>query len=134
MQWLDALSAKDIQVVGAIKVLDALWMSLTQFFRQAVLVFILKIEARARKDRILLHDFVKNVDVKGQSLSAFKLLNQLAADWASDTILVVKMLNAARAESVTTVDQDARNSFANVVLQATELTDVKTAGLVVQVR
>ena len=47
---------------------------------------------------------------------------------------MVKLLDAVCAKGVTAVDQDARDSLADVVLEGTELTDVQAAGLVVQVR
>jgi hypothetical protein len=47
---------------------------------------------------------------------------------------MMELLDTVGAKSVTAVDQYARNSFADVVFEGAELTNVKTTGLVVQVR
>ena len=46
---------------------------------------------------------------------------------------MVQLLDAASAERVPTVHQDARDSLAHIVLHGTELADVQAARLVVQV-
>ena len=64
MEWLDALSAEDSQVVGAVEVLDALLMLLTHFVRETLFIFLVKVETYLRQDGILCHDLVQNVNVK----------------------------------------------------------------------
>ena len=64
MQWLDTLTAENVQMVGAIEMLDALWMLLTELFSEAVLVFILEVEVGAGQNRIFFNDLVKDVDVQ----------------------------------------------------------------------
>ena len=131
MKRLDTLPAENIQVVGAVKMFDALRMNLAQLLREALLIFVLKVEASACQNRILLHNFVKDIDVEGQTLSTLQILDQLATDRAPHTIFVMQLRDAVRAEGVPTVDQDARNTLANVVLEPAELADVKTTRLVV---
>ena len=45
----------------------------------------------------------------------------------------MEMLNAARAERMATVHQDPWDALTNVVLESTELADVKASALVVEV-
>jgi len=61
------------------------------------------------------------------------LLHELAADRAADSVLVVKLVDAVSAQSVTTVDQDARNTLTHVVLLSAELANVQSSRLIVQV-
>ena len=127
MEWLDALTAEYVQVVRAVEVLDTLWVLLTELLRQALLVLILKVKAGTRQNRVFLYHFVENVDVEGQSLRAFQLFDEFAADGTAHPILVMQLLNAVRAQSMATVDQNAWDSFSNVVLERTELANVETA-------
>ena len=46
---------------------------------------------------------------------------------------MVQLLNAIRAERVSTMNQNAWNPLSNVILQATELADIESARLIVQV-
>ena len=48
MEWLDALSAENVQVIRTVEVLDTFWMNLTELLREALLVLILEVEARSR--------------------------------------------------------------------------------------
>ena len=133
MKWLDAFAAEDVQGVRAVEMLDTLWVLLAALFGKTLLILIFEVKAGAGKDWILLHDFVQDVDVEGESLGALQLLDQLAADGASDTVLVVKLLNAVRAQSMAAVDQYARDTLTDVVLESTELANVETTRLVVKV-
>ena len=133
MERLDALPAENVLCTGTVKVLDALWMNFTELVGERLLIFVLEIEAHILQDRVLLDDLVEDVDVEGQTLSTFKLLDQLATDGAPNPILVVQLSDAACAECMPAVDQDARDSFTHVVLESAELADVKTTGLVVEV-
>ena len=47
MEGLDALPAEDVQMVRTIEVLDTLGMLLAQFLREALLIFVLEVEASA---------------------------------------------------------------------------------------
>ena len=111
--------------------LNALRMLLAKFLRQTVLIFVFKVKAGACQDRVLLHDLVQDVDVEGQALSGLKLLDELAADGTANTILVMQLLNAACAECVPTVDQDAWNSLTYVILEAAERTNIEPPRLIV---
>ncbi len=133
VERLDALAAEDVQVVTAVEVLDALGVLLTQLFSKAVLVFILEVETGTGQNGVLLDHFIQDVDVEGESLSTLEVLDELAADRAAHTVLVVQLLDAVRAESVSTVHQDAGDSLAHIVLEGAELTNVKSTGLVVEV-
>ncbi len=133
MQGLDALTTEDVQMVRAVEVLDSLGVLLAELFLQAVFVFVLEVKARARQDGVFFDDLVQDVDVEGQALSTFELLDELATDGAADSVLVVQLLNAVRAQSMPAVDQDAGNPFAHVVLQAAELADVQAARLIVKI-
>ena len=133
MQWFDTLTAENVQMVGAVEMLDALWMLLTELFSEAVLVLILEIKAGASQDGILLDDLVQDVDVEWQSLSALELLDELTADWASHTILVMELLDAVGAKGVPAVHQDARDALAHIVLHRAELANVQAARLVIEV-
>ena len=133
MKWLDAFAAEDVQGVRAVEMLDTLWVLLAKLFGKTLLILIFEVKAGAGKDWILLHDFVQDVDIEGKSLGALQLLDQLAADGASNTVLVVKLLNAVRAQSMAAVDQYARDALTDVVLESTELANVETTRLVVKV-
>jgi len=97
VERFDALTAEDVQVVGAVEVLDTLGVLLAELLGQALLILVLKVEAGAREHRILLDYLVENVDVEGQSLRALQLLDQLAADRAPNTVLMVQLLDATGA-------------------------------------
>ena len=64
MEWLDAFSAENREMIGAVKMLDTLRMFFTQFFTQSVFVFIIEIERRRIQDRIFLNNFVEDVNVQ----------------------------------------------------------------------
>eukprot|EP00354_Favella_ehrenbergii_P000882 CAMPEP_0170464500 /NCGR_PEP_ID=MMETSP0123-20130129/9204_1 /TAXON_ID=182087 /ORGANISM="Favella ehrenbergii, Strain Fehren 1" /LENGTH=247 /DNA_ID=CAMNT_0010730179 /DNA_START=573 /DNA_END=1314 /DNA_ORIENTATION=- len=133
VQGLDALAAKDVEVVRAVEVLDALGVLLAELLGEALLVFVLEVKAGAREDRVLLDDLVEDVDVERQTLCTLELLDELAADGAPHAVLMVQLLNAVRAEGVAAVDQDARDALAHVVLESAELTDVQPARLIIQI-
>ena len=133
MKWLDALTTENVQMVRAIEVLDTFRMLLAQLLGQALLVLIFEVKTGPRKNWIFLHHLVQDIDVEGESLSTFQLLDKFAADGASDAVLVVQLLNTVRAQRMAAVDQYARNALAHIVLEGAELADVETAGLIVQV-
>ena len=131
MKRLDTLSAENVQMVRAVEVLDTFRMYLAELLRKALFVLILKVETCARQDRVFLDNFVQDVNVQRKALGAFQPLDQLAADGASHSVLVVQLLDAVRAQSMAAVDQYARDALTHVVLECAELADVEAAGLVV---
>ena len=56
---------------------------------KGILVIIVKIEIGLAQNGILLNYLIKHVDIQGKAFCTFKLLDQLATNGASDTILVV---------------------------------------------
>ena len=133
VKWLDTLTTENVEMVRTVEVLDAFWMNLAELFGQAILIFVFKVKAGTVQNRVFLNNFVQDVDVKRKSLCAFQLLDQFAADGASYAILVVQLLDAARAQRVAAMDKYARNTLSNVVLEGTELADIKSPRLIVQV-
>ena len=108
-------------------------MLLAQLFTQGFFIFIFEVKGGARENRVFLDHFIEDVNVEWKSLSTFKLLDQFSANWASDTVLVVQLLDAIRTESMPAVHKYARNAFPDVVLESAELADVELARLVVQI-
>ena len=113
--------------------LDTLRMFFTQFFTQSIFVFIIEIERRRIQDRIFLNNFVEDVNVQRQSFCTFKLFDQFPTNGTSHTIFMMKLLYAACAQGMTTVNKDARDPLSHVVLQSTELANVQLPRLVVKV-
>lgn len=97
---LDALSAKDRQVIGTIEVLYSLVML---FAQQTFNTFII-IKVDITQYVVSLHNFIKNVKVKRQLIDTFHLLNQLSADWTSDSEVVVKHCQTLCAKSMAAVN------------------------------
>ena len=121
---LDALPAEHCQVVRTVEVLDPLLVLVAHLLLQSVLVILVQVEVSFRQDGVLLNHLIENVDVEGQSLGALQLLDQLPADGAPHSVLVVELLDAVGAERVAAMNKNARDSLADVVLQAAELADV----------
>ena len=94
VELLDALTAKNRKVIAAVEVSDSLRVLLTELFIQGLFVIILEVKAGLAKNRILLDNFIKYVDIQRKSLGRLELLNKFSTDWASNTILVVKLLDA----------------------------------------
>jgi phosphoglycerol transferase MdoB-like AlkP superfamily enzyme len=108
--FLNAFSTKHGEVVRAVKVLNALFVFLT---KQAVdALFIFKVDVS--QDTVSLHDFVQNVEVQRQLVHTFHLLHQFATNRASYAVVVVKLTQTLCTKSMTTVNQDPRNLFANI--------------------
>ena len=124
VEWLDALATEDVQVIAAVEVLDALGVLLAKLLRQALLILVLEVKACAGQDRVLLHYFVQNIDVEGETLSTLELLDELTADGASDAVFVVQLLDAVSAKGVPAVHKYARDALSHVVLQSAELANV----------
>ena len=133
VQWFDAFSTEDRQVIRAVEVLDTLWMLLAELLTESLFILVLEVEGSLAENWILFDDFIEDVDIQWESLGAFKLLDQFSANGASYSVFVVQLLDAASAESVPAVDEYAWDTFSNVVLECAEGTDVELTGLVVQV-
>jgi hypothetical protein len=137
----DALAAKDGQMIRAVEVLHSLGMlSAELLLESSISVFFLsctaglfKVEVGLGEDGIFLHDLVKDVDIQGETLRALQLLDEFAANRASHAVVVVQGLDARGAQSVATVDQDARDALSYIVAEAAKLANVKAARTVVQV-
>ena len=115
----------------AVEMLHSLRMLFAQLLVEGVFIFVFEIKVFLGQDLVLLYYFKQNVDVQGQSLCTLQILYQLTADGASDTVLMVQLLNTASAESVPAVNQNPRNSLTDIVLLSAVLTDVQLAGLVI---
>ena len=113
--------------------LDTLRVLLTELLTESLFILIFEVEGSLAENWILFDNLKENVDVQWKSLSTFKLLDQFPADWASYSFLMVQLLDAARAESVATVNEYSWDAFTNVVLEPTERADVELAGLIVQI-
>jgi hypothetical protein len=70
---LDALPAEDSEMVGAVEMFDSLLMVFTQFLSQSLFIIItlFKIKVSLLQDRIFLHNFIQDINIKWQSLSTF---------------------------------------------------------------
>ena len=112
---------------------DTFRMLITELLTESLFIFIFEVERGLVEDWILLNDLVENVNVQRKSLCAFKLLDQFSANRASHSILVVQLLDAVRAESMSAVNQYAWNTFTNVVLERAELAYIELARLVIQI-
>lgn len=130
---LNALPTEDRLVRRTIKVLHPVGMLLTQLAIQLLLRLLLKIESSLRQYWVLLDNLIQDVDVEGEALGRLQILDQLAADWAADAVLVVQLHDASSAESVPTMDKDPGDALANVVLERAELANVEATRLIVEI-
>jgi len=136
----DALATEHGQVVRAVEVLHPLRVLRAQLLLQRVLVVLdaraalVEVEVGLGQDGVFLDHLVEDVDVQRKALGALELLDEFAADGAAHAAVVVQRLDAARAQRVPAVDQDARDALAHVVPEAAELTDVQAPRTVVQVQ
>ena len=131
--FLDALSAKDCRVHRAVEVLHALGVLLAQLFAEGFFILVFEVESGLREHWVFLNNLVQNVNVEGKSFCGLQILDKFAADWASNTVLMVQLLNAASAERVSAVDQDSRDALTHIVLKRTKLANVKPPGFVVEI-
>ena len=107
--------------------LNTLGMLIAQLLTESFFILILEVKGSLVQDWILLDNFIENIDVERESLSTFKLLDQFSANRASHSVLVVQLLDAIRAKSMSAVNQDAWDSFSNVILECAELADIELA-------
>lgn len=131
----DALAAEYGEVIRAVEVLDSLGVLLAQLLGEGVLVLVspgapglLEVKVGLRENRVLLDDLIEDVDVEGEALRTLELLDKLAADGTSHTVVMVQVLNARGAQGVPAVHQDARDTLSHVVAQPAELADVQATG------
>ena len=127
MVQFDALTTKNSKVVRAVKVFHSLWVFLTQILGQLLVFLGFKIETSLGQYRVFLNNFIQDVDVEWKALWTVELLHKLPANGASHAVFMVKLVDAVSAKSVTAVHQNARNAFANIVLECAKLADVETA-------
>jgi hypothetical protein len=85
--FLDTLSTKYGQVVRAVKVLNALFVFLTEQAVDALFVF----KVDVSQDTVSLHDFIQNVEVQRQLVNTLYLLHQFATNRASYAVVVVQL-------------------------------------------
>ena len=138
VEQLNALSAKDRLMIRAIEVLDAVRMISAKLVLHGHFSFleaaslILKVEVACGEHLIFFDDLVENVNVEREALRRVQLFDQLATDGAAHAVLMVQFTDAVGAQRVTTMNEDAGNALAHVVLEAAELADVETARLIVK--
>ena len=113
--------------------LNPFWVLRAQFWAHHILVLVVEVEVGLGQHAILLNDLIEDVNIERQTLWTLKLLDKFAADRASHTVLVVQLVNAVSAQSVTTVNQDSRDALTHVILEAAELANVKAPRLIVQI-
>jgi hypothetical protein len=70
VELLDALSAKNSQMIGAVEVLHSLRMHFAQLLCDSFLVLIIELEVSLCEDGVFLNNFVEDINVEGQSFSA----------------------------------------------------------------
>ena len=92
---LDTLPAENREMIRAIKMLDSLRMLLAKLITQSFLILIIKVKISLLKNRIFLNDLIENVYVQRKSLCTFQLLDKLSTNWASHSVFVMELLNAA---------------------------------------
>lgn len=112
MVFLDALSAEDGEVVGAVEVLDTLVMSFAQQALDAFFVF----EIDVSQDTIAFHNLIQDIEVQWKLVHAFDLLHQFSADGAPHSEVMVQALQALSAEGVSTVNEYPWDSLSNIEL------------------
>lgn len=115
VKQLNAFAAKESHVLAAIKVLDPVGVLLAQLVVEGVFVLALEVKIGVAQQTVLFNDLKQNVYVEGKPLSAFKVLDQLAAHWAAHAVFVVQLRNAVGAERMPAVHEDSRDALANVV-------------------
>ena len=103
MELLNALSAKHSQVVATVKVLDTLTVVVAQLLFESLFILVIEFEVGLSQNGVFFYNFVEDVNVQRETLCTFELLNELAADWTSHSVLVVELLDAVGAKSMTTM-------------------------------
>lgn len=85
---LNTLSAENSQMIGAIEVLYSILMFAAKFLLQSVFVLIIEIDLG--QDRILFNYFKEDINVQGETLYTFQVLNQFATYWTSYSKVMMK--------------------------------------------
>ena len=116
-------------MVRAVEVHNAVFMLAAQF--RCHLLIVVKVEFNGTQDVVFLDDLVQNIHVERQPLNGFEILNEFVAQRASDSVVSLQLRQAVRAEGVSTVYQNSRDTFSNVILQSAELTKIETSCFIV---
>ena len=103
VELLNALSAKHSKVVATVKVLDTLTVVVAQLLFESLFILVIEFEVGLSQNGVFFYNFVEDVNVQRETLCTFELLNELAADWTSHSVLVVELLDAVGAKSMTTM-------------------------------
>lgn len=104
MELLDTLPAENGLMIRAVEVLNSLLMFIAQFLLKVVFIFLFKVECCFAQDLVFFDNFIEDIDIERESLRTLQLLDKLSADGASDSVLVVELLDAVGAESVAAMD------------------------------
>ena len=86
MVFLDAFAAKDCQVIGAVKMLNSLFMLFTEQTIDTLLI----LEIDVSQDTVPFYDLIQDIEVQRQLVYTFDLLHQLSADRAPYPVVVVE--------------------------------------------
>lgn len=130
---LDTLSAEHGQMIGTVKMFDSLLVIIANLLLKSIFVVLVQVKVGLRQDRILFYNFIQNVDIQWQPLCTFQLFDQLSADGASDSVLMMQLLDAISAQSMAAMNKYSGDPFSNIILESTKLADVKSSRLIVQV-
>ena len=91
MELLDALATEYRLMAAAVKMLNTIWMLVTKLLHHRILVIVFKIECEVCELAIFLDDFVENINIEWQSFGTLKLLDELSANRASYSILMMQL-------------------------------------------
>ena len=130
MRFLDAFSAKDGQVVGAVEVLDSLLVGLADLVLQ-VFFQILFIELHTLENRVLLHNFIEDIDVQRKSVHGIQVLYELSAEGTSHPHVMMQVSQALGAKSVAAMNKNSWDSFPYIILEPAEVAVVQHPRVVV---
>ena len=79
-------------------------MFLAQFVVKTSFILIFEVKLCLGKHGIFLYYLIQNVDVKRESFGGFKIFNQSSANWTTNSVLMMQLLDTARAKGMPTVD------------------------------
>ena len=74
-------------MVGAIEMLNPLIVFFTEEAFDAIFIF----EIYISQDMVSLHYFIKDVEIQRKFVHAFNLLDELSANWASNSEVMVQV-------------------------------------------
>ena len=105
-----AFSAKYCLVIGAIEVLNSLFMFFT---KQAIdTFFVFKIDVS--KNGVSIDNLIKNIEIQRELVNILHFLDKLSADWTLNPLPVVQLGEAFSAESVSTMDHNPWYFLSNI--------------------